>query len=319
MAERDRYDRLDQAITAALAGSVPSFEPELASMLLIAGDLRDLPDPRFAARLRNELFRQEEKNMNATATETAAPVVTSIRPYLIVNGAAQLIEFLQQTLGAEELLRVPRPEDKIMHAELRIGDSILELADASEQWPGLAAPLHVYLQDVDDAYARAMAAGATSLFPPTDQPYGDREAGIVDPTGIQWFLARHLATPDARRPGFSTVTSGFRAENADAMARFLQQAFGAVEIERSLSPAGLIQHAELRVGESLLELSEAHGSWGPTTGAFHIFVADCDAIYARALQAGAVSLAEPEEKPYGERSASIEDPFGNQWYVATRR
>lgn len=314
MAERDRYERLDDAIEAALAGNVLSFEPELAGMLLVAGDLRDLPDPRFAARLRNELFPQEEKN-----AMTSTALATTVRPYLIVDGASRLIDFLQHTLGAEELFRVPRPDAGIMHAQLRIGDSTVELSDASEQWKSIAAPLHVYIEDVDGAYERAIAAGAKSLFPPTDQPYGDREAGIVDPTGIQWFIARHLGAADARRPGFATVTSGFRAANADAMARFLRQSFDAIEVERSLSPSGVIQHAELRLGESLMELSEAHGEWGPTTGAFHIFVDDCDATYARALQAGAVSLSAPEEKPYGERAASIEDPFGNQWFIATPR
>ena len=308
MAERND-ERLDRAITDVIEGRVPSFTPELASLLVLAGELRDLPDPRFAERLRREFLSVEENEMKTA-------IATSVRPYFIVAGADQLIAFLQQTFDAEVLARYASPEGGVMHAELRIDDSIVEMSDASGAWKPITAPLHVYVSNVEETYRRAVAAGAETLFPPTDQPYGDREAGITDPLGTQWFISQYLGSDSSRRPGFAAVNSGFRAVNAEKMLAFLQQAFGAVEIERSMS-AGVIQHAEIQVGETLVELSEAHGQWGPTRGAFHLFVENCDAVYESAVRAGGTSLYPPEDKPYGERSGAVEDPFGNQWFIGT--
>ena len=236
--------------------------------------------------------------------------VTAVRPYLIVEGADDLIEFMRATFGAEVLARHPAPGGTVMHAEVRIDDSILEMADAGGNWKPLVAPLHVYLDDLDETYRRALAAGARSLYEPVDQPYGDREAGVVDRFGIEWFLAKRLEG-GPRPPGYAAVTSGFRATGAERMLGFLKRAFGAVHV------SGGMEHAEIRIGQTVIELSEAHGKWGPTRGAFHLFVQDCDAVYAAALHAGATSLYEPEDKPYGERSAGITDPWENQWYIGT--
>jgi len=311
MAERDQFDRLNDAIDIVIAGrSLPAIDPELATLLLVAADLRDLPDPRFQSRLRTELIPNEEDIMETTA------VATSVRPYLIVEGATNLIAFLEQTFDAKVLLHVPTPDGKVMHAEVRVGDSIVEMGDSGEQWKPIAAPLHVYIENVDEAYRRAIAAGATSLYAPMDQPYGDREAGLTDRFGNEWFLATHLEG-GPRPPGFATVTSGFRAAGAQRLLTFLQRAFGAVEVSRSASPSGEIGHAELRIGETMMELSEAHGQWKPTKGAFHLFVEDCDAVYEKAVRAGATSIMPPENKPYGERQATVADPSGNQWFIAT--
>jgi PhnB protein len=305
MAERDLIERLDVMIDAIVAGKpAPALEPELAMFAVIASDLRDLPDPRFKAHLKNELIPNKENVM-----ETAV-AVTAVRPYLIVKGADDLIAFLQKTFDAELLMRVPTPADTVMHAEVRVGDSHIEMGDAGEQWQALAAPLHVYIENVDEAYRRAIAAGATSLYEPVNQPYGDREAGVVDQRGIQWFLATRLEG-GPRPAGYGTVTTGFRATGANGMVEFLTKAFGAVHV------SGSVEHAEIRLGETMIELSEAHGEWGPTRGAFHLFVSDCDAVYAEALRAGATSIWAPENKPYGERSGGVTDPWGNQWYIAT--
>lgn len=305
MAERDLIERLDRMIDAIVAGrAVPAVEPDLAMLAVIASDLRGLPDPKFKARLARELFPGKENVMETVAT------VNSVRPYLVVRGADDLIAFLQQTFDAELAFRVPTPEDKVMHAEVHVGDSILEMGDAPDQHEPAAAPLHVYIDDVDEAYRRAIAAGATSLYEPVDQPYGDREAGVRDQRGIEWFIATRLEN-GPRPEGFGTVTTGFRATGAKQMLEFLQKAFGAEHV------AGGVEHAEIRLGETMIELSEAHGQWGPTRGAFHLFVSDCDAVYAEALRAGATTIWAPEDKPYGERSAGVTDAWGNQWYIAT--
>ncbi|HYI10032.1 MAG TPA: VOC family protein [Thermoanaerobaculia bacterium] len=305
MAERDLFERLDRMIDAIVAGEpAPALEPDLAMFAVIASDLRDLPDPDFKARLLRDLIPDKEDVMETVAT------VTSVRPYLIVKGADDLIAFLQQTFDAELILRAPAPGGTVMHAEVRIGDTLVEMGDAGEQWTPIAAPMHVYLENVDEVYRRALAAGATSLSEPVVQPYGDREAGVVDQWGTEWFIATHLEG-GPRPPGYGTVTTGFRAVGAQQMIEFLGKAFGAVHV------SGGVEHAELRLGETLIELSEAHGRWGPTRGAFHLFVSDCDAVYAEALRAGATSLWAPEDKPYGERSGGVTDAWGNQWYIAT--
>ena len=305
MAEHDLHERLDRMIDAIVAGrGVPAIEPDLAMLAVVAADLRVLPHPDFKARLARELFPAKEETMETTAT------VTEVRPYLIVPGADELIAFLEQAFDAEVVMRAPTPEGKVMHAEVRVGDSVIEMGDAGEQWTPIAAPLHVYIDDVDGAYRRAMAAGATSLYAPVDQPYGDREAGLRDTRGIEWFLAKRVAG-EPRPAGLGTVTTGFRATGAKEMLAFLEKAFGAIHV------SGSMEHAEVRLGATMLELSEAHGEWGPTRGAFHIFVSDCDAVYAEALHAGASSMWAPEDKPYGERSAGVTDAWGNQWYIAT--
>jgi uncharacterized glyoxalase superfamily protein PhnB len=305
MAERNLIERLDEMIDAIVAGKpAPALEPELAMLAVVASDLRDLPDPRFKARLRNELIPAKEDAMQAVAT------VNSVRPYFIVKGADDLIAFLQQTFDAEVVLRVPTPNDEVMHAEVRVGDTLVELGDAGDQFQPIAAPVHAYIENVDEAYRRAIAAGATSIYEPMNQPYGDRETGVVDSRGIQWFLATRLEG-GPRPPGFGTLTTGSRAADAKKMIEFLQKAFGAEHV------SGGIEHAEIRLGETMIELSQAREQWGPTRGAFHIFVSDCDAVYDEALRAGATTMYAPENKPYGERSAGVTDPWGNWWFIGT--
>ncbi len=305
MAELDQYERLNDAIDAIIARRpVPAIDPELATLLVYAADLRDLPDPRFFERLKGKLM--------PTATLTK----TRLRPYLFVEGAGDLIAFLEKAFDAQVLLRVPHATGGLMHAEVLVGDSIVELSDSSAQWKPMSAPLHVYIENVDEVYRRGLAAGATSIFAPTNRPYGDREAGLTDRFGNHYFIATHLEG-GPRPPGYATVTTGFRVAGAEKMLAFLQQAFGAAEVEITRSPSGQIGHGELRIGETMVELSEASAQWGPTKGAIHLFVGDCDAVYNDALRAGATSVTAPEDKPYGERQATLADPFGNLWFIAT--
>ena len=117
----------------------------------------------------------------------------SVTPYLVVNGAAKLIDFMKDVLGAEEIFRMDSPTG-VGHAELRVGDSIVMLADAEGSATGKASPamLHIYVNDVDATYGRALAAGATSLREPADQFYGDRSGGVEDGFGNQWWFATHI-------------------------------------------------------------------------------------------------------------------------------
>ena len=115
----------------------------------------------------------------------------TVTPYLIVEGAASLIAFAVAAFEAEELRRDLRPDGAIMNAELRIGDSVIELAEARQEWPPRSGALHLYVRDTDAAYRRALAAGATSLYAPEEMPYGERSAGVSDPTGTHWYIATY--------------------------------------------------------------------------------------------------------------------------------
>lgn len=103
------------------------------------------------------------------------------------------------------------------------------------------------------------------------------------------------------------------------MIDFLKQAFEAQEIKRLSRPDGVIGHAEVKIGDSIVMMSEAGGEWTPMPGAMYLYVKDIDATYKRALQVGATSTMEPTDQFYGDRSAGGKDPAGNQWWIATHK
>jgi uncharacterized glyoxalase superfamily protein PhnB len=117
---------------------------------------------------------------------------TSVAPYLIVNGASDTIEFVKSVLGAKELRRFPDGEGKIRHAEVRIDDTVVMLADAVPSWPAIPAHVHVYVRDVDDTYRRALQAGATSVQEPVKKEDEDKRAGVKDSGGITWWIATRV-------------------------------------------------------------------------------------------------------------------------------
>ena len=124
----------------------------------------------------------------------------SITPYLGIKDAAKAIEFYKKAFGAVEMFRLEGPDGRVGHAELKIGDSSLMLADpcdmeggltASQSLGGAAIGLHLYVEDCDKVYDQAIAAGALSLRPVQDQFYGDRSGTLKDPFGNLWFVSTH--------------------------------------------------------------------------------------------------------------------------------
>jgi len=317
MAKPVSVDQLDQAIQAMLSSTdsvPPSREPEMAALLRIAADLRELPREDFKARLQADLER--EATMTTATTNYIPKGFQSIAPYLVVKGAGKLLDFCQQAFGAKVNVRVPLPDGTLQHSEIQIGDSIVEMGDAGGKWEPMAAALHLYVPDADAVYERAIAAGATSLYAPMDQPYGDREGGITDPCGNSWYIATHKATGLAPA-GFHSVTLGLQVHGSAGMLDFVKQAFGAAETMCERTPDGNVLHAMLRIGDSVVELGEAHGQFGPKRCGIHLYVPDADAVYQRALAAGGKSVYPMTDQPYGERSGGVEDAWGNQWYIAT--
>ena len=188
-------------------------------------------------------------------------------------------------------------------------------------WKGTPLPtaLHLYVADVDAAYERAMEAGAVSLMPPTDHDYGERSAGIEDPGGNHWYVATSSG-PHYIAEGVHNLMPYFHPHGAAKMIDFLKRAFGAEEINVYKSPDGVVHHAKIRIGDSIVEMGEAHGRWQPMPSMLMLYVDDVDAWYARAMKAeGAVSVSEPAKQPYAGRGAAVKDPFGNTWHMAAGR
>jgi len=123
----------------------------------------------------------------------------SLTPYLVCKGAAKAIEFYGKAFGAEEMMRMPGPHGSIAHAEVKIGNSILMLADENKERGhlspdsigGTASSIMFYADDVDEVFKRAVAAGAKAEMPPADMFWGDRMGNLVDPFGHKWAVATH--------------------------------------------------------------------------------------------------------------------------------
>ena len=115
---------------------------------------------------------------------------TAVTPYLLVADAAGYIDFLAAAFDAVERRRVPMPQGGIGHAEVEIGGAILMVADAfPPDFPATTSLIHLYVGDVDRTFAQAVAAGATAIAGPADEPYGDRVARVLDPGGNHWMIA----------------------------------------------------------------------------------------------------------------------------------
>jgi len=120
--------------------------------------------------------------------------------------------------------------------------------------------------------------------------------------------------------GYHMVTPYILVQGADKLIDFVKRAFDAKETERYLMPDGTIGHAEVRIGDSVIMVSEAKGEeYKPMPTGIYLYVENCDGTYERALQAGATSLMKPMDQFYGDRSGGVKDQFGNHWWIATRK
>ena len=142
-----------------------------------------------------------QKKVNPIPAEYAG-----ITPYLSVKGAAEAIEFYKKAFGATEMMRLPNPDGTLGHAEIKIGDALIMLADEYPDYGNLSPKtlggssvrLHMYVEDVDAFFEKAVAAGAKVLIPVADQFYGDRSGWLEDPFGHVWLVSTHTEdlTPD---------------------------------------------------------------------------------------------------------------------------
>jgi PhnB protein len=113
-------------------------------------------------------------------------------PYLVVPDAEQELTFVKEVFGAKEVNVFRDTEGRIAHAQVTIGDSVVMMAQANDQWLSLPAAIYIYVPDADEAYNRALAKGAISVMQPADQFYGDRHGGVKNSNGVQWWMATHI-------------------------------------------------------------------------------------------------------------------------------
>ena len=116
----------------------------------------------------------------------------SITPYLLVDGATRFAEWCVEAFGAHRRNQMEGPDGRVGHGEIQIGDSVIMYADSNEQMPPSSVGLMLYVDDVDAAFARAVAAGASVQEEPSDKFYGDRNATVGDPFGNWWSLGTHI-------------------------------------------------------------------------------------------------------------------------------
>lgn len=144
----------------------------------------------------------------------------TVTPSLTVSDAVKALEFYPRAFGAEETMRMPGPDGKILHAEIRIGDSMIMLNDempdrmaqSPERLGGSPVALYVYVEDVDAAWKRALDAGAKEVMPLQDMFWGDRLGCVLDPFGYKWNLAQHVSDPSMEelKRGQEQFMAGFQ-------------------------------------------------------------------------------------------------------------
>ena len=237
----------------------------------------------------------------------------AVTPYITVHNPADLIDFVTQSFGAIEHFRATGSAGG-MHAEVSIGDSIVMIGGAEHIEP-MPTAIHLYVPDVDEAYERALKAGAKSLMPVVDQPYGERSGGVEDAEGNRWYIATTTVPLKTIAQDLHTVTVYFHPIGAQRFIDFVTDAFGGKELMRH-AEGDMIMHAKVQIGDSVIELGEARYPTQPLPTAIYLYVNDVDAMYEQALKAGGTSMLAPTDQAFGDRNAWVKDPFDNVWYIA---
>jgi PhnB protein len=360
MTKRSLVDQLNHAVDALLAGKqhgIPPANKELIELARIAAELRDLPREEFKTELKDKILRRISMMTQNADLETKPRTIPEgwegATPYICIKNAAKAIEFYKKAFGAKETMRLLEPSGRVGHAEIKIGNAFIMIADeypeygitSAETMGGSPISIHLYVENVDDFVSKAVEAGATLERPVRDEFYGDRTGRLRDPFGYSWNIATHIedvtaeemqnrfdtflkempqTEPEqpAAKPvnfipeGYHTITPYLMVRGADQLIDFVKQAFGAVELYRTTGTAGGL-HAEVQIGTSRIMIGGNADLKEEATAAIYVYVPDVDAVYERALRAGAKMVQEPKDQPYGDRNAWVKDPFGNTWFIAT--
>ena len=334
MAERRIIDRLDDAVAALAEGrqlDPTNLGPELAALAAVAQDMIGLPREAFKSELKQQLIRRDAMSSPGQQVETDTPATKSdeagyikepqmrrenrhaVTPYITVHKPAELIDFVTEAFGGIEHFRATGSAGG-MHAEVSIGDSVVMIGGAEHIEP-MPTAIHLYVPDVDEAYERAIKAGAKSLMPVTDMPYGERSGGVEDVHGNRWYIATPFVPLQTIAQDLHTVTVYFHPIGAQRFIDFVTNAFGGKELMRH-AEGDMVMHAKVQIGDSVIELGEARYPEQPLPTAIYLYVNEVDAMYEQALKAGGTSMLAPTDQAYGDRNAWVKDPFDNVWYIA---
>ena len=249
----------------------------------------------------------------------AIPVVSPVLRY--ADGPAA-IDWLVTALGFEKHTDHRTPDGAVAHADLRFGGGVIGVSSISASnpntpWSGVRQGLYIQVDDPDAFHERAKGAGADIVSPLTDTDYGSRDFTIRDPEGRLWGFGTYSMGSVGGPPA---LWAEFCSPDVAAAKLWLERAIGfttrlAVPQEGNRSA---LMHAELRLGDSTVMISGAapSGSESGFDQVVHLHVADPDAHHARAKQAGAEIVREPQTAPYGARVYSLRDPEGFGWWVS---
>jgi len=313
MSKQTNFEQLDRAVTDMLANRdlVPA-EASVADLLLIARDLSTMPRPDFKARLRSAL---ERTTSMSTKTVQFREGFRTVTPYIFLPETAELIAFVQYVFGGVETGRSAH-ESGAFHAEVRIGDSMLMIGGGpSYKGPRKPVTLRVLVANSDEVYQRALDAGAISTLEITEN-YGERFGCVRDRFDNQWIISTQIG------PAYSeglehSLTTFLKVRSGAKLIDFLKQAFGAAELTRADGPEGQVRHSIIRLGDSVVAISDAANEEAVSLLGLYLYVPDVDAWYDRAVRAGAQSSFPPTDHAYGDRGAAVTDEWGNSWYMAT--
>ncbi len=323
---------------------------------------RQDPRPSFARALRTQLVEAleldplattptidlpERKPMTTTAPATSTALTTT--PYLCVHDGAAAIDWYVDAFGATEAFRVVGDDGVIGHAELVVDGARFMLSDehpalgvvSPRTLGGTATAIHLAVLDVDTLFARAVAAGATSLAAPEDQPHGARHGTIVDPFGHRWMLSQTLEELSVDDYAARSEGSGFRVEHGpragstyvdgiwsvmtyadpDVGIRFLTEVLGFEELVMVRDAEGTIRHSEYRWPDGGIVQVAGPDPGNPfltepgRNSSLYVITQDPHAVWARCQAAGVEVIREPEEPHYdpGGMGFSVRDPEGNAW------
>ena len=253
-------------------------------------------------------------------TKAKSPIPAGFRSltqYLILDHSADFLKFIEGAFDATERFLMRDDEGIIRHAEAQLGESIIEFAEAGGQWKAMPAGLHYYVENSDEVYAQALKAGGTSLYEPANRDYGDREAGVRDPAGNFWFISTHTAGKSCKPVTLQDLNSYLSVKDSARFLDFLEETFQAEAVEKHAGQDGSIAHGKVRIGNTVVELSEGRAPWGPRAVSHHYYVENCDQVFAQGLANGCSVLQPMADQFYGDRSGSLLDPWGNHWYIAS--
>lgn len=267
------------------------------------------------AGLKEDVWQQLERMKPMVTAEYKRAGFRTVTPYALVPDLARTVEFVKNVFDGVVTQQSTGSEGGT-HTEMKLAGegAMLMLSQATPKWPAMPVVIHLFVDDVDAYYERAVAAGAKVLMgdagKPADREWGQRTTYLQDADGNTWFLAKHLGSSELQE---QPLIQYLHPKRTAPLIDFLKAAFEAEELERHHAPDGVVLHAALKIGDSRVEMSDYPED---TPQMVYVYTEDPDAVYRRAMAAGATSIWEPVKQPYGEYVGGFIDPAGNNWFVA---